>query len=100
MASAVAVSALQRITIRSTKIKIQTDVLNVFWGMIATKDAHDLKTKAWIINNTPETVKFHVYNSSDLVQMKAAQTVDAQPNEPVEVATWRGVGVTQGYEKR
>ena len=100
MASGVAVSALQRIIIRGTKIKIQTDVLNVFWGMIATKDAHDLKSQAWIINNTPETVKFHVYNSSDPVQMKAAQTVDAQPNELVEVhgGVWESLKVMRRDE--
>ena len=90
-----AVSALQRIIIRSTKIKIQTDVLNTFWGMIATKDANDLKNKAWIINNTLETVKFSVYNHSDQVEWKSAHNVDAQPSEPVEVhgGVWESLGV-------
>lgn len=80
-----AVSALQRHIYSSTNLRIQVDVLRIFLESIAKQDGYDLKSKAWIINNTLETVRFYVYNSSGLLQQIPAITVDAQPSETVEV---------------
>ena len=80
-----AVAALQKI-VDSSKIKIIVRVdLNRFWESIVNRDAYDLKSRAWIINNTMETVQFYVYNSSDNIQLVQAQRIDAQPGEIIEV---------------
>lgn len=59
--------------------------LNKFWQSITTSDGYDLKSKAWIINITLETVRFFVYNSSDRIKWIWAHKVDAQPGETIEV---------------
>ena len=80
-----AVSALQKHIYSSTKIRIEKNVFRIFWESIARKDGYDLKSNAWIINTTLETVQFYVYNSSGLLQRIPAQIVDAQPSESVQV---------------
>lgn len=85
MATDVAVAALKKI-VDSSEIKIRADVdLNKFWQSITTSDGYDLKSKAWIINITLETVRFFVYNSSDRIKWIWAHKVDAQPGETIEV---------------
>ena len=80
-----AVEALKKF-VKDSEIKIRGDlILNKLWEFIANADDDALKRNGWIVNCSMETVKFHVYNSNDWIRLIPAHTVDAQPDETVEV---------------
>jgi len=68
------------------KINIRAVVnLNEIWESIVRAGDDALKSNAWIVNCTLETVQFYVYNSGDRLRLISAHTVDAQPGENIEV---------------
>ena len=76
-------AALKKV-IEGSDIQVKVD-FNKLWEMIVHADDSSLKKHGWIVNCSPETVKFHVYRSNDVLRWIPSQVVHVQPGEKVEV---------------